>query len=186
MSLKPEDLGYLAGIIDGEGCIQLRVNTNPKHRHNASVSTGVVISNTNPAILLKCTAIIQNMKIGFKIRVLKQQPNQKGPVTQIAIERQSEQRKLIIALKPIITGKLTQLKLLEMYLGYNGFAGKQWSPNERREFSRLMRQANSRYGDKANNMQSRAKQDMDVRACVETRDGAPVKMMDRQLKLAVG
>lgn len=73
ISRKDLDLAWLAGIIDGEGCISAYwwKQTNPSCRGNHSIRVGLNISNTNSSMIRRVTEIMVAHAVSFNLTASK-------------------------------------------------------------------------------------------------------------------
>ena len=115
MRCSPEELAWLAGILDGEGSICLY-----KQSAGGYLISNIQITNSDDAILAEVERILQALSILYRIcnahsaKVYREKPNLK-PCYHIVLTRQLEQKALLEYLLPYIKGekKLKALQLIE-------------------------------------------------------------------------
>lgn len=99
------EIGWLAGIIDGEGYIGLQTYKT-RNRH-PSVSAEMFISNTDEKIILKAQKIIQKMGVNPYIRVnnykLKNNPTHKIAWI-VVVHRMNKLIRVLEVISPYLTG----------------------------------------------------------------------------------
>lgn len=116
------DLAWLAGILDGEGTIHLGrgnycVKRNGRTWRYQCIRYVVIISNTDPSIILECQRIM-NAISGGAVNRLKYARVPKGysPQYLLRITSCSGIKKFLTALMPYLVGKKPQAELLMAYL----------------------------------------------------------------------
>lgn len=95
--MNTNDIGYLAGVIDGEGCIFAskpwkKSKDRPNGRYHFDLK--VVIINTSRLLLDKCDRILMDLGIAFK-DIPTPHKRIKKPMWEIRIHKKSELRKLL-------------------------------------------------------------------------------------------
>ena len=97
--MRDVDIGYLAGIIEGEGSIYFCTKLKrPRIR----------ISNTNIEILNKCIQILRDFGIDAKLRQ-QRQGNEKWKIGySVDIDKLKDLEKILIIIKPELSGKKKQ------------------------------------------------------------------------------
>jgi hypothetical protein len=106
--MNTNDIGYLAGVIDGEGCIFAskpwkKSKDRPNGRYHFDLK--VVIINTSRLMLDKCGRILSDLNVEFK-DVYTPHKRIKRPMWEIRIHKKSELRKLL----PVLVNDLTSKK----------------------------------------------------------------------------
>ena len=66
------DIGWLVGILDGEGCFSLQKTSGWKGTKYPSSSPLIQITNTNPLIILKASKIIRELGLASRVYLQKQ------------------------------------------------------------------------------------------------------------------
>lgn len=108
--IQEKDLAYLAGIIDGEGSIDIRSLPPGKHRRNGSYSSIVVICNTNQLILDKVANIMSRCGIPHYVSKTKVVGNRK-PSQQIICAGPNRCFRCLWIIEPYLVGKKAQANL---------------------------------------------------------------------------
>lgn len=67
--VNPQEIGYLAGIIDGEGYIalSLHLSSNKQKRQYKVLVPRIGLSNTDPGIIKKCKDILDKLDLKYHI-----------------------------------------------------------------------------------------------------------------------
>jgi len=117
------ELGWLAGIIDGEGYIGFQVYKTRCLHH--SISTELSISNTDEPIILRAQRIIQaigvNPYVKFSTYKAKNKPTHKNLWT-LVIHRLSPVAKVLEAVSPYMTGAKKERAILVLEYCKSRFA----------------------------------------------------------------
>ena len=119
------EIGWLAGIIEGEGTISLscwirKQGTKPK------IGTEIKIYNTDAGIIKKCADILERLDVGFHVSEREQKPMRTtegskyggvDPMLAVSIKTLPEAYKLGKILQPYMFGdKASRLDLMLQYL----------------------------------------------------------------------
>lgn len=105
--------GWLAGIIDGEGCLSMRVYRRKKGTWRSSVF--VRIDNTNKDIIEEASHIMKLMQIPHHVCLRSRTVSDK-PVYQITIQGLLRCSNILPKIKPYLVGKRKQLDLLLSFI----------------------------------------------------------------------
>jgi len=97
------EIGWLAGIIDGEGYMGLQKEIDRRHREHIIIDSQIHITNTEEKIILKARDIMRKIGINPYIRATKQK-NVKKDIFILQIHRFAAVRKLLEVLIPYLTG----------------------------------------------------------------------------------
>jgi hypothetical protein len=62
------DLGYLAGIIDGEGCITIQRTGKERKNGGKDLQPVVIITNCNADLINHCCKILDTIEVGYNIK----------------------------------------------------------------------------------------------------------------------
>jgi len=112
---SPVELAYLAGIIDGEGCITIEKNGNRRKNGLGGHSPSIVITNTNASLIEHCVKIIE--KAGcipyVKIQIRNNGWKNCYWITVKGIERVG---RMIPIIRPYLFAKQAQLRLIERFI----------------------------------------------------------------------
>lgn len=110
------DLAWLAGIVDGEGCIGLfrRANSSSNGKKIISVTASATITNSNCLILDRCREIL--ICKGIKFSYICPRNSTKRKLMRIQIRNYESLGKLASEIKPFLVGKRAQLELVERFL----------------------------------------------------------------------
>lgn len=100
MATKTADIGYLAGIIDGEGCIQLRDNHNKGKRFYPRVT----VKMTDLDVLEKC----QQITGAGIINTIKNVPEGHKPQWRWEINKQADAAAVLMMIFPLVSERRKQ------------------------------------------------------------------------------
>lgn len=107
--MEPWEIGWLAGIIDGEGNISLVVGrqyTNLTHTFSCFfIGNSVGVTNVNKAIVSKVKELYRELDIKYNTHGI-----------QITVNRQYDIAKLLLAVRPYLVGKRDQADMMLRYL----------------------------------------------------------------------
>lgn len=108
------DAAYLAGIIDGEGCISI-------YKRNGYYVPSISISNTNETLIVHIKKILDQNNIGYCVEFQhrKERGNRK-PAWLIRIESRPRVISLLNFVFPYLVGKLSQAKLVYEFCQTDG------------------------------------------------------------------
>lgn len=126
--ISKTELGWLAGIIDGEGCIYARIN-----KHNKSIRKlrtngvyvirmGVSITNTDVFLIREVSRICEQMKVGFAYSTKPPRAPRKGVIS-IIIEGKGRCKKLLSSILPYLINKKSQAEVLLELIKYRESLG---------------------------------------------------------------
>lgn len=131
--IQEKELAYLAGIIDGEGSIDIRSLPPGKHRRNGSYSSLLCISNTNTLILDECVRIMRECEIPHYISKSKVNGNRKQSY-QIICAGPNRCFRCLWVIEPYLVGKKSQANLtMEFVWSRIGHTDKYHTPYTERE-----------------------------------------------------
>lgn len=108
MDNQQATLGWLAGIIDGEGSIGIYRKTRGK---SSIFSACVRISNTSPEMIQRIVEIFDDLSIGTHVGEHRGVKSTK-PYWQVSVWRMTEIKKLIELLLPYLVAKLAHARLV--------------------------------------------------------------------------
>ena len=103
------ELGYLAGIIDGEGMIGI-------YRQPHGTMTRVSVSNTNSTIIERVREIMVKIGVSPHIYLVKKQDGKRKDCWEIMVTSQVSCRKVLETVMPYLCGKKAQAQLLLDYV----------------------------------------------------------------------
>ena len=73
-TLTEADIGWLAGIIEGEGSLSMNAYDRKDRGCNLKVQTSIVIYNTDAGIINKATRILDQLDVGYYVKERDQKP----------------------------------------------------------------------------------------------------------------
>ena len=111
------DLAWLAGIVDGEGCLTIfrRTNKSSSGSRIISPAASATITNSNLSLMVRCMEILDFL--GVKYRYINPRNSNKRPLRRIQIRNYDSLRVLIRQIKPYLIAKTNQALMLEEFLG---------------------------------------------------------------------
>lgn len=107
--IQNTDLAYLAGIIDGEGMVNMF-----RYGHRSVIE--VVIANTNESIISRCNAIMTAIGASPYIRFQDRRKLGWKPTWWLRVRNQAKCQLILESVRPYIVGKLPQCDLLLQYI----------------------------------------------------------------------
>ena len=111
------ELGWLAGIIDGEGYIGLCPQHDLRRNSDHRVRPELHISNTDEAIILKAHDIIKRMGVNAYIRAAKANTNVKKDQYRLTVLRMSQALSVLKPCLPYLTGdKQERARLIVQFI----------------------------------------------------------------------
>ena len=118
ISKKDRCSAYLAGIVDGEGCIHARFGkqTNPKCKGNNTLRVGLTIYNTHPLIIKKVTECL--IELGIKFTVIAGKRAVDRPGANVVVEGKGRLQKLLALIAPHLSAKQKQAELALELIAY--------------------------------------------------------------------
>lgn len=118
ISRKDVCSAYLAGIVDGEGCIHARfaTQTNPKARNRNTLRIAVSVYNTHPALIKRVTECLILLDVPFT--VVAGQRAAERPGASVGVEGKGRVCNLLQILLPYLTAKRTQAELVLELIAY--------------------------------------------------------------------
>ena len=137
------DLAWLAGFVDGDGCIHMNVNDSPVTPPRKSyIVCGIIVSNTSIPAIERVKSIMSSL-IGREVRYTARAVRGYRPIYNWKIKRMDEVRAVLTALLPYLVAKREQADTMLAYLDRKvPFArtGEDFS-----EFAEKMKHLNRRY-----------------------------------------
>jgi len=114
-----EEIGWLAGIIDGEGYLGMRAQIDKRtKRRQPTITPSLHISNTDEAIILKCQNIMRKMGVNPYIRATKANSRVKKDQFHVQIARMAKAQTILNAVLPWLTGeKKKRAELIVEFIG---------------------------------------------------------------------
>ena len=127
-TISKTELAWLAGIIDGEGCIYARMN-----KHNKSIRKlrtnevyvirmGISITNTDVFLIKEVSRICENLKVGFAFSTQPPRDPRRGVIS-IIVEGKGRSKKLLEAVLPYLINKKPQAEILLKLIQYRESLG---------------------------------------------------------------
>ena len=126
-----EEIGWLAGIIDGEGYLGLQFykDKRKKHGYHMGISPSLHISNTDEKIILKSRDIMRKLDVNPYVRVQKANKSIKKDNYRLQIHRMVKVEKILMVMLPYLTGtKQDRAKLVLEFIGNRKIAQFVWIP----------------------------------------------------------
>lgn len=109
MNIDRADLGYLAGMIDGEGMIGI-------YRQPHGTMTRISISNTNPIIIKRVSGILESLGVKHGVYLVNKSKGNRKDMWDVIASSQKSCRQILEAVMPYIHGKKSQAQLLLDYV----------------------------------------------------------------------
>lgn len=106
------ELGWLAGIIDGEGWIGMSIETEHWHRvgkqtRQKSIKVEIKVVNTDPAIVERTAAIMRKLGVNPYLRH-GNRTQVKNPVYEVSIKRMAPVQRLLLVVRDHLVGTKQQ------------------------------------------------------------------------------
>jgi hypothetical protein len=119
ISRKDVCAAYLAGVMDGEGCIHARFGrqTNPRYRGGNTLRIGVTIYNTHHALVRRVTECLTFLEVPFSMSATGRKNNEK-PGVNVVVEGKGRTAKLLNILLPYLSAKKMQAVLALELIAY--------------------------------------------------------------------
>lgn len=105
----PLNIGYLLGLIDGEGSYQLTVDYGSKRKRYFTPQTSIF--NSDPKIISRCVEILKELDITFHVWTPKLKKGH-SPVTRIVIHGIKRNKKFLDIITKYDHAKLERAKIL--------------------------------------------------------------------------
>ena len=140
--MQDVELAWLAGIIDGEGCLTLfhRTNKSSSGQTITSVSANLTITNSSYALVNECRRILDGL--GVKYSYLTPRNSAARPIRRLQVKNYASLMTLLEAIEPYSVGKREQVLLMKDFASKaaarKGFRGTV----ERRDYATKMRELN--------------------------------------------
>lgn len=136
MKLTEAELGWLAGIMDGEGTICLSKEKASRRNHLYARCTIHVIANTNPALIARVTALLSKVEIRYSIGTLigeqKRAKNWK-PAWNVKISTIDAMKDFLEMVRPYLVGKAEQADIAVLFLARRFSSHAAWGILESEE-----------------------------------------------------
>src|SRR3990172_1603803 len=110
IGFEPIELGWLAGIIDGEGCLSLHDRSGK--RRGTGMTPLVSICNTDLAIIERISQILAKMEIGNFVSKLYVAHKNKNPYKVVSVQGLKRVGKLLTFVIPVLTGQKCKKAIL--------------------------------------------------------------------------
>lgn len=130
-TVSEAEKGWLAGLIDGEGCIHIDLDKNGAHPY-------LTVTNTNFAITDKVWNIWQRLGIGARVQTRRQNHKSWSPVRDVQVIGYNRLKPALIAIMPYLVGKSDEALLLYRFIESRlARYGGHWRkiPNGQRNYS---------------------------------------------------
>jgi hypothetical protein len=99
------DCAWLAGFVDGEGCISLRAHWNGRRARKKYIVSVFEICNTQSELIYRCDEIARKLGVNMRIKEYHPKSTKKRPVWSISTYRLVKVKKLLQELLPYLVGK---------------------------------------------------------------------------------
>lgn len=118
ISRKDVCSAYLAGIVDGEGCIHARfaAQTNPAARNRNTLRIAVSVYNTHPALIKRVTECLVMLDVPFTVSAGQRVAERPG--ASVNVEGKGRVFNLLQTLLPYLTAKKSQAELVLELIAY--------------------------------------------------------------------
>lgn len=111
--MTKEELGWIAGVTDGEGCLSLRISG--KHIR-AYVE---VLTNSNPLMIEKAASLLSGLNISHKVYSLSNGPKwqvQWKRAWRVVINTTDAMKEFLKLVQPHLVGKSEQARIIQEFL----------------------------------------------------------------------
>jgi hypothetical protein len=115
---RKEAIAWLAGIIDGEGCIYANWQKPMKGMAGPGMRVFVNVSGTHPSLIAKVSRVYKLCELRFSIAVLTVRGNHTRPSANITVAGKGNVSKLLKILLPHLTEKKHQAELMLELIDY--------------------------------------------------------------------
>jgi hypothetical protein len=115
------DMAWLAGIIDGEGCMHLGEQKREGTRITARQYLQIHVTNTNPLIIQRVSQIWERQNVKFHIELHKRQP--KRDYLCIVTTGLGSGKKVLVSVLPYLSAKKAQAECLLSYIAWRQVQG---------------------------------------------------------------
>ncbi len=115
MQMSDFELGWFAGIIDGEGTICCSLYRRPKAVASKSIGMpcpSISVQNTSKPMIEQLASLCEKSGINYKINPPRFHPMSTMIVHRITINRKSDISALLTMIRPLLIAKLAQAKLV--------------------------------------------------------------------------
>ena len=112
--MTSEKIVWLSGFVDGEGTIMLYTVLN-KVAHCEQIQTAFKVGNTHKGNIDQCKEIVSEI-VGREVRYTSRSVNGYRPLYMLAVHKQSEIERVLLAMQPYLIGKRPQCDLMLEYL----------------------------------------------------------------------
>lgn len=129
MQVQETKLAWLAGIIDGEGCLQIwwKTRTHRSGNSTCTPSARITITNSSEAIVQECIKIFQDLGIKYYCRDPKNSVIRK--MVRLEILNYGSLKTILDAVTPYMIGKKDQAEALREFVEKaskrNGFSSQE-------------------------------------------------------------
>lgn len=124
--INDADIGWLAGIFDGEGCIALQIMSGGR------VSLSLTVLTTSMPLALKLDALLTKLDakpLSWKIDTVKSRPTRK-PFARIRLTDMNKVLKVLTAVRPYLTCKASEADIMIYYISERLKFDKTWSSDD--------------------------------------------------------
>ena len=115
--IRDIELGWLAGIIDGEGCITAGL----KNRGRSNVSVGsvecrITVQANSGAMIAKICNLLDITDIGYALELNRKVKGGTRPAHRVVVRRKAEVMKLLSLITPHLVVKAAEAELMMTYI----------------------------------------------------------------------
>jgi ribosomal protein S6 len=110
------DVAWLAGIIEGEGCLISRFYNEEcrnNKRRGINLFVRIQIINNDAIIIQKTTKILSALGVGYYYQINKRKKSNHNDTLIVVVQGKGRVKKLLKAIMPYLSGKLKQAKFLK-------------------------------------------------------------------------
>ena len=109
------DLSWLAGIVEGEGCITLERGGDRRKSGNRFLIPTIVIANTNPILILAVRTVLDRIQVHYDIREKKWTNGWKTTI-RLRIINQANVGRFLECIRPFMRSKTSQCDLVLSFI----------------------------------------------------------------------
>lgn len=111
--MKETDIAWLAGLVDGEGCLFMRRISPQKQK---SMEARVEIHTPSIRMFERVTRIFDGLEIQYSLEIGRMQKMSTRPANKITVNKKHEIKKLLLLIQPYLYVKLPEAEVMLEYL----------------------------------------------------------------------
>ena len=111
-AMQDTDLAYLAGIIDGEGCLGAHLINKARNPYGGNVSFKLAIDNCSICLIEKIQSYYEEMNLKYHMEIGRIRPNSTKQAHRIVIYSMYDIAKLLRAIYPYMISKKKEAELM--------------------------------------------------------------------------